>query len=392
MSKTNETAASDDHRIVAGGNKGDLRSKTILHTPDERNANERLQGYPDQSGREYYIPLDKVVEQIKESGAKRVGIQFPNGLRDRAWETAACIEAHTDATTVISGDLCFGACDLVDRDLIEMDVDLLVHFGHFEMPHLAHQYKMPVFYVPVHTAMPLLPAAEAALQELKGKTIAVTTVAQHSDKLDGIIDYLTANGVTCKTSRGDARLYNVGQLIGCNYTAATSLEDEIDAYLYLGTGDFHPLGLAMSTTKDVICADPFTKEVRVLSGTRDKFLRQRWANIAKARNAQTFGILVSTKTGQMRTAQALKVKEMLEEAGREAYIIALRDVIPEHMIYFRNVDAFVAAACPRVAIDDQSRYDRPILTIQEVKAVLDPAASDYVFDEINPKNYVEPIV
>lgn len=386
------TKASADHRIVSGGNKGELRSRTILHTPDERHQHARLKGYPDQSGREYYLPLDKVVAQVKALGAQRVGLQFPNGLRDRAWETAACIEAHTDATAVISGDLCFGACDLVDRDLIEMNVDLLIHFGHFEMPHLAHQYKMPVFYVPVHTAMPLLPAAEAALESVKGKTVAVTTVAQHSDKLDGVIEYLSANGVTCKTARGDARLYNVGQLIGCNYTAATSLENEVDCYLYLGTGDFHPLGLAMSTTKDVVCADPFTKEVRVLSGTRDRFLRQRWANIGKARDAQTFGILVSTKTGQMRTAQALKVKQMLEDAGREAYIIALRDVIPEHMIHFRHVDAFVAAACPRVPIDDQHRFDRPMLTIQEVKAVLDPSIETYTFDEINPQNYVQPIV
>lgn len=386
-----ETAADDDTRVVKGGNRGALRSKTLLHTASERAQNERMPGYPDQSGREYYLPLDQVVAIVKEQAAKRVGIQFPNGLRDRSWEVAEVLETHTDAVPVISGDLCFGACDLVDRDLVEMDVDLLLHFGHYEMPHLAHQYKVPVVFVPVHTATPLMPAAEAALPQLKGKRIAMTTVAQHADKLSGVIDYLESNGVDCRTARGDARLYNPGQLIGCNYTAAIRLEEEVDAYLYLGTGDFHPLGLAMSTDKPVITADPFTREVRVLDGLRDRFLRQRWAQIAKARDARTFGILVSTKTGQMRTAQALRVKEELEKDGRKAHIIALRDIVPDNLIYFRHLDAFVVAACPRVAIDDQNRYDKPMLTIEEVKAVIDPEQASYVFDEINPRNYVEPV-
>lgn len=385
------TSRGDDARVVKGGNVGALRSQTILHTPTERAQNEQLEGFPDQSGREYYLPLDKVVEMVRDQGAKRVGIQFPNGLRDRAWEVAETLVQHTDVIPVISGDLCFGACDLVDRDLVEMDVDLLLHFGHFEMPHLAHQYKIPVIFVPVHTATPLMPAAVAALHSLVGKKVAITTVAQHADKLGAVIAYLDENGVNCKTARGDARLYNPGQLIGCNYTAAITLEEEVDCYLYLGTGDFHPLGLAMSTDKPVVTADPFTGEVRELQGLRDRFLKQRWAQIAKARDATSFGILVSTKTGQMRTAQALRVKEELEKAGKSAHIIALRDIVPDNLIYFRHLDAFVVAACPRVAIDDQTRYDKPMLTVEEVKAVLDPKAATYLFDEINPRNYVEPI-
>jgi 2-(3-amino-3-carboxypropyl)histidine synthase len=377
-------------RVVKGGGTGRLRSRTLLASPTEREATASKPGYPDQSEKEYYLPLDHVVETIVSEGATRVGLQFPNGLRDRAPEVAETLEAHTDALIITSGDPCFGACDLADRDLAVMEVDLLVHFGHYEMPHIARHYQIPILFVPVHTALPLLPAAEAALPQLKGKRIALTTVAQHADKLQGVVDYLSQNGVDCRTNRGDARLWNPAQLIGCNYSAATPLDDEVDAYLYLGTGDFHPLGLALTTTKPVIAADPFTREVRELSDTRDKFLRQRWAQIARARDAQTFGILVSTKSGQTRTAQALFVKKQLEDAGYQAHLIALRDVTPEILIPFRHLDAFVIAACPRVGIDDQNRYEHPMLTIQEIKLVLDPTKTDYVFDQIDPVNYVKP--
>lgn len=381
---------SDGARVVKGGGSGVRRSRTLLSSPTEREAKARQAGYPDQGEREYYLPLDHVVKMIQEEGATRVGVQFPNGLRERAWETAATLEKHTGATIVISGDPCFGACDLADRDLAVMDVELLVHFGHYEMPHIARHYQIPILFVPVHTAIPLLPAAEAALPQLKGKRIAITTVAQHADKLKAVVEYLSENGVDCRTNRGDARLWNPAQLIGCNYSAATPLDDEVDAYLYLGTGDFHPLGLALTTTKPVLAADPFTEEVRELSDLRDRFLRQRWAQIARAREARTYGILVSTKSGQTRTAQATFVKKQLEDAGYDAQLIALRDVTPEILVPFRHLDAFVIAACPRVGIDDQARYEKPMLTIQEVKLVLDPAKTDYVFDQIDPVNYVKP--
>lgn len=383
--------ATDPGTLRKGGGKGSLRSTTVLHTPDERAAKAQLDGFPDQSEYEYYLPLDKVVEVIQERNAQRVGLQFPNGLRDRAWETARCIETKTGVPVVISADLCFGACDLADRDLVEMDVDLLVHFGHFEMPHVANHYKIPILFVPVHTAIPLLPAAEAALEHLKGKRVGVTTVAQHADKVGAVMDWLKEQGIDVKTGRGDARLYNPAQVLGCNYSSAMQVEEEVDCFLYLGTGDFHPLGLAMSSDLPVIAADPFTKEVRIFSDIKDRFMRQRWAAIARARDAKTFAVLVSTKSGQMRTPQAMRIKEELESHGKEAYIVALRDITPDNLLYFRHVDAFVVAACPRVPIDDQGRYDKPLLTLQELKPVLDPQDTSYRFDDINPSNYANPV-
>ena len=48
-----------------------------------------------------------------------------------------------------------------------------------------------------------------------------------------------------------------------------------------------------------------------------------------------------------------------------------------------GVDAYVNTACPRIAMDDSVRYDRPMLTIPEAEIVLGLRTwDDYVFDSI----------
>jgi 2-(3-amino-3-carboxypropyl)histidine synthase len=52
------------------------------------------------------------------------------------------------------------------------------------------------------------------------------------------------------------------------------------------------------------------------------------------------------------------------------------------LIHYR-VDAYVNTACPRIAMDDSVRYERPMLTIPEAEIVLGLRTwDDYVFDSI----------
>jgi len=44
---------------------------------------------------------------------------------------------------------------------------------------------------------------------------------------------------------------NEGQLLGCDVGAAEKIQDKVDAYLYIGSGEFHPLAVALKTKKEV---------------------------------------------------------------------------------------------------------------------------------------------
>ncbi|PKP52685.1 MAG: hypothetical protein CVT90_02535 [Candidatus Altiarchaeales archaeon HGW-Altiarchaeales-3] len=77
---------------------------------------------------EYDFELGRILTEIKSSGAKLVGLQFPEGLKVHAVEIADVIEKKTGATTIIFIDPCYGACDLKEVP----GMDLLIHFGHTE--------------------------------------------------------------------------------------------------------------------------------------------------------------------------------------------------------------------------------------------------------------------
>ena len=75
----------------------------------------------------YDLELDKVVERIKKEKAKTVCVQLADGLKPRATEITDYLKRKTNAEIFIWMESCFGACDVP-----ELDVDLLIQFGHNE--------------------------------------------------------------------------------------------------------------------------------------------------------------------------------------------------------------------------------------------------------------------
>jgi 2-(3-amino-3-carboxypropyl)histidine synthase len=189
---------------------------------------------------------------------------------------------------------------------------------------------------------------------------------------------IETRGKTCVIGHGDSRIAYPGQVLGCNFSAARA--EKCNEYLYIGSGDFHPLGVALSTKKRVLVADPFSGEVREIDPS--KILRQRSAVIAKSLDAEVFGIIVSSKSGQKRLELAFFLMECAKRHGKDAYLILMDLVTPEQLLLFK-VDAFVNTACPRLAVDEIGRFQSPMLTPQEFEIVLGEREWDrLVLDEI----------
>ncbi|WP_292378122.1 diphthamide biosynthesis enzyme Dph2 [Methanosarcina sp. UBA289] len=302
-----------------------------------------------------------IISVIDKLGAKTVGFQFPEGLKRKSPELAKIVEKATGAEIIISGDPCFGACDL-DKTLLEK-VDILFHFGHAELEDTKLSEK--VYFIETRSAVDIRPVVEKAASELKGQIIGLITTVQHVHKLPEACTVLEANGKTCVIGHGDSRLAYPGQVLGCNFSVARA--EVCDEYLYIGSGDFHPLGVSLSTKKRVLAADPFSGEVREVDPSR--ILRQRSAVIAKSLDAEVFGIIVSSKNGQERMNLAFSLKALAKKHGKEAYLILIDLVTPDQLLQFK-VDAFVNTACPRLAIDEVGRFPSPMLTPQEFEIVL----------------------
>jgi 2-(3-amino-3-carboxypropyl)histidine synthase len=94
-------------------------------------------------------------------------------------------------------------------------------------------------------------------------------------------------------------------------------------------------------------------------------MKKRWASIEEAKKAEVFGVLVGLKPGQKRLEEALDVKKRLEEKGKSAFVFVCEEVAPEMLMEFPMVDAYVNTACPRISVDDDSRFNKPVLTVNE---------------------------
>ena len=80
---------------------------------------------------DYDLELERIVKEIKKQKAKRVLLQFPEGLKP--WATSIAEElkkqVQNKAEIFIWLNSCFGACD-VPLEVENLGVDLIVQFGH----------------------------------------------------------------------------------------------------------------------------------------------------------------------------------------------------------------------------------------------------------------------
>jgi 2-(3-amino-3-carboxypropyl)histidine synthase len=267
---------------------------------------------------------------------------------------------------LISADPCYGACDIATLEAEELAADLILHFGHAKM--LKHE-KTPTLYIEARSTVNVEAAVTQALPLLaKYSKIGLATTIQHVQTLDAARESLVRAGKIVVV--GDAgRLNYPGQVVGCDFSNVKSVAADVDAFLFLGGGKFHAIGVALATSKPTVVADPYDNTAYAVDDEAKKILKQRWASIQQAENAKTVGVLVSLKPGQKRLDEALKIKETLEKMGKTALIFALREIQPDVMMEFPNVDAYINTACPRISVDDASKFRKPMLTINEFKVL-----------------------
>ncbi|SEQ24896.1 diphthamide biosynthesis enzyme Dph2 [Natrinema salaciae] len=333
---------------------------------DLRNTGMRLK-----HDREWDYELEQIVEAIEERDATKVGLQFPEGLKRRGPAVADDLRelSGDDVTFMLSGQPCYGACDL-DTYLMKR-TDVFVHFGHSPM-----KDTDKVIYVPLFSNVEVTPIMEEALDTLEPPEetggVGLVTTAQHMNRYEEMSEFLEARGYEVYSRRGDERLTHEGQVLGCNYASADVPADQV---LYVGGGKFHPLGLAMEhPDKHVVIADPVNNVVTVAD--TDKFMKQRYGAVHRAMDAEKWGVIFCTKIGQGRWETAQKILE----DNDDAYLITMDEVTPDRLRNF-DMDAFVNTGCPRITTDDGPQFHKPMLTPGEYRiAVGDEPLDSLSFD------------
>ncbi len=151
-----------------------------------------------------------------------------------------------------------------------------------------------------------------------------------------------------------------GQVLGCDVKCAEKIKHKVNAFLYIGDGNFHPLGIAIKTKKPVFTFNPFNKQFRKIQKQDiENYQKRKKGALIKFLHADTVGILVSTKKGQYYDIKKLSKLEK-KYPKKKFYTFISETIDYSQLENFPFIQAWVNTACPRIEEDIR------VLNIQDI--------------------------
>jgi len=323
-----------------------------------------------------------VISEIRKRGAKKVLLQFPEGLRYFSTDISKKIkESLPSVDVIISGDSSWGACDVAEHEARELGVDLIVHYGH--SPYTWYYPKFPTIFVETHSDLILtdkmVNEALKLVSKYSPKKVGITATLQHVKLIPRLKSKIEEAGIEVEVGKASSPFMHEGQVLGCDYKAGLNVN--ADVYVNISGGLFHSLGLGLATGKPVIKVDPYMNGAEDISGEVYKFLKIRYAKIMQAMSAKTWVIIRGVMTGQDRPLMVKFLESSMRQKRFTTFIISSRILNLETMrnLDRKDIDAFVVTSCPRLPTDDLYTYEKPVLTPGETKMVINNKLEPYIF-------------
>ena len=193
--------------------------------------------------------------------------------------------------------------------------------------------------------------------------IALFTTVQHVHRLPGLKQVLEKEGKTVSLLKGTHSKHE-GQALGCDLLALKP-NKSIEAYLYIGTGEFHPKELLMLEKKPVFVYNPESRRFYQLD-PKDmaQIEKRRKGALIKFLSSTNIGVLITTKPGQQNIAAALRLKQKYPEKG---FFFLIADTLDFNSLEnFPFLECYVNTACPRIGYDEHENIGKPVVNISDI--------------------------
>ncbi|MGC9174366.1 MAG: diphthamide biosynthesis enzyme Dph2 [Thermoprotei archaeon] len=310
---------------------------------------------------DYDFELDKVLSWLKEQGAKRILVEAPEGLKHRI--STDILPELNSYTVFLSSKPFHGACETGDDEATALGVDHVIHFGHTQMV----ARKVPTLYVPVYYIFDPSPSFEEldSLLSEGGKNVALAASVQYLKSLQSIHEHLNEKGFNVIMGIGN-RTKQLGQILGCDYAALTSVMGKAKQYLVVTAGDFHVMGAVFALDRPVLQLDPYSLRWRRINPDSVKsWIATESYAWTRLKDSLRVGVILGTEPGQKFLWEAEEAARRLRISGKHVDIISASTVDPNQLSAL-PYDAFVLAACPRLPYDDAEAFSKPVISVFSV--------------------------
>ncbi|KAJ9058648.1 Diphthamide biosynthesis protein 1, variant 2 [Entomophthora muscae] len=263
------------------------------------------------------------------------------------------------------GDVTYGACCVDDYTAKALGCDFLVHYG--------HSCLVPVDITTIKTMYVFVDIGidvQHFIETVKFNFSAGTKIA-----LVGTIQFGTAIQTATQILSTEytvlvpqSKPLSPGEILGCT---APQLKEQ-DALIYLGDGRFH-LEAAMIANPELAAYryDPYSKKF-----TREHYDHQEMHSVRKhaiqtAKSAKHFGLILGTLGRQGSPVILKTLQKKLEDRGLTYTTVLMSEIFPSKLSEFKEIDAWIQVACPRLSIDWGYAFTRPLLTPYELAVAIE---------------------
>lgn len=343
---------------------------------------EQIKGIPNN----YNFEIRKTLRTIKKIGAKKVTLQFPDGLLSYAPMIIETINFYTGAECIVMNDVVYGACCADDS---YGGSDLLVHYGHSCLVPVSAM-ETRVLYVFVEIRIDIGHLERLITDNFSGTIGLIGTIQYNScvNRLRRVINskamckcsenkYSNSSNVNkCSNSSSEnkctgslhiitpqSRPLSQGEVLGCTSPIIKGVENVI----YVGDGRFHlESAMIRNPTLSFYKYCPYDRKLTREFYSYSEMVAVRREEVKKALKGKNFGIILGTLGKQGNRKILENVYKYLKGGNYKIYKIVVDEINEEILNRFPFIDAFIQISCPRLSIDWGSNYKKPLLSPYEI--------------------------
>ena len=371
--KTTENGQGDGGKnaLVSTGQKKLHIGRVMNQIPDDilndKDLNEAIKLLPSN----YNFEIHKTVWNIKKNGAKRVGLQMPEGLLIYSLIVADILEQFCQAEVIVMGDVSYGACCIDDYTARALGCDFIVHYAHSCLvPIDVTSIKVLYVFVTINIDETHL-INTIKLNFEKGSQLAVFGTIQFNPTIHSIKAKLENDSEKpIYLIPPQTKPLSKGELLGC--TSVKLDKSQISGTMYVGDGRFH-LESSLIHNPDIPAFryDPYSRKFTREYYDHDQMTKVREDAIQAASKAKKIGLILGALGRQGNPVTLDKLESGFQEKGVQVVKIILSEIFPQKLAMFDDVDAFVQVACPRLSIDWGYAFSKPLLTPYEAMVLLE---------------------
>lgn len=308
----------------------------------------------------------RIFQVIEERKPHSVALNGAEALIPKLQDAADHISERFGIEAYVIGDTCWGSCDLNTHAADMLGADILFSIGHTVA---METFGDKVVMINAYDDVSFDKVARKFATDMKGKfnAISLLTDSQHLEQVEGTKKIFEDLGYKVIIGKGKGQLRDA-QVFGCEFYPAWNVQKQVDAYVFLGQSQFHAASVAMSTEKPTFMFDPYFEEYTQVNDFAQGLQKRAILGIYKAVDANTIGLVIGLKEGQFAHVRALELKKEFEKLGKKVQLIALTEITDDRMQIFKNIDAFIQVACPRIATDNH--FSKPMLSVPQALALI----------------------